>query len=319
MSDPKKHHFIPQFLLAEWAVNDGKLWRFTRPYGRRIAKKLVSPAEIGYERLLYMTVGLPDEYAQQFEAAFLSKVDGRAAKTHKLLLMQDDPINWKQPDRSDWTRFIGSLLFRTPENLAAYKEAINVVLLEEDRKHREAYLRDKPADWPDSFHEAMTSFNPDFAEQAAMQILRGMIDDGERGEKFNAMVWTTGVMTCAAEFLISDALLQHTTPIIAKGGYIAMPISPKRIFVATNADDPETLDMIRTLDSGSLVAQVNKVIVSRASVFVGSTSLDQLAFVEEHFATEDHATIIKGVAKRYREAGGAEGSPPAPVTRHRQL
>ena len=120
MSQPKKHHFIPQFLLAEWAVNDGKLWRFSRPYGDKIAKKRVAPAEIGYEHLLYATPGLPEDYAQQFEAKFLSKVDDRASEAHKLL-MRDEPIHWARPERSDWTRFLGSLFFRTPENLAAYK------------------------------------------------------------------------------------------------------------------------------------------------------------------------------------------------------
>lgn len=74
MSEPTKHHYIPKFLLAEWAVNKGKLWRFTRPYGKKIDQKLVAPAAIGYEDRLYTTSGLPDRYAQQFEKAFLSKV-----------------------------------------------------------------------------------------------------------------------------------------------------------------------------------------------------------------------------------------------------
>jgi hypothetical protein len=45
---PVKHHYIPQFLLAQWAVNDGKLWRFLRPIPGKIVTKLVAPAEIGY-------------------------------------------------------------------------------------------------------------------------------------------------------------------------------------------------------------------------------------------------------------------------------
>ena len=302
MSDPKKHHFIPQFLLAEWAVNDGKLWRFTRPYGRKIAKKEVSPAEIGYERFLYTTPGIPEEYAQQFEAKFLSPVDSRAADAHKVLL-QDEPIVWTQPIRSDWTRFIGSLFFRTPENLAAYKEAIGLVLSRDTPELRAAYLLDKPDDWPDTFHEAMATVAPNWAEVVAMELLRRLIDDGQRGEKINGMVWTTGELNGGLEFLISDALMQHTTPIIAKGSYIVMPISPKRIFVATSTGDDETLEMFKSIGSKDLVQQVNKVVVSRASVFVGATSLDQLAFVEEHFATESHETIIKGVAKRDREEG----------------
>jgi len=302
MSDPKKHHFVPEFLLAEWAVNDGKLWRFNRPYGSKIAKKLVSPAEIGYERFLYTTPGVPEEHAQQFEAKFLSPVDSRAATAHKTLL-REEIIVWTEPVRSDWTRFLGSLLFRTPENLAAYKEAITTLLSRDTPELRAAYLRDKPDGWPDTFHEATAMVAPNFAEVAAMEILRRLIDDGERGEKINGMIWTTGEMNGALEFLISDAPMQHTMPIIAKGGYIVMPISPKRVFVATSPGDNETLEMFRSIEADSLVEQVNKALVSRASIFVGATSLDQLPFVEEYFATENHKTIIKGVAKRYREEG----------------
>lgn len=302
MSDPKKHHFIPQFLLAEWAVNDGKLWRFTRPYGSKIAKKEVSPAEIGYERFLYTTPGIPEEYAQQFESKFLSPVDSRAAGAHQVLL-QDEPVVWTQPIRSDWTRFIGSLFFRTPENLAAYKEAIGMLLSRDTPELRAAYLLDKPDDWPDTIHEAMAAVAPNWVEVVAMELLRRLIDDGERGEKINGMVWTTGEMNGGLEFFISDALMQHTTPIIAKGSYIVMPVSPKRIFVATSPGDDETLEMFKSIDSNDLVQQVNKVVVSRASVFVGATSLDQLAFVEELFATESYETIIKGVAKQYRDEG----------------
>jgi len=302
MSDPKKHHFIPQFLLAEWAVNEGKLWRLTRPFGDKVATKLVSPAEIGYERFLYMTPGIPEEFAQQFEAKFLSPVDSRAADAHKLLL-QPEPIIWTRPLRSDWTRFLGSLFFRTPENLAAYKEAIGTLLNKDTPEQRAAYLRDKPDDWPDSFHEAMAVVAPNFVEVAAMEILRRLIDDGKRGEAINGMVWTAGEMNGQLEFLISDAPMQHTTPIIGDGGYIVMPISRRHLFVATRLGDDETLKMIKAIEPDALVRQVNMAVVSRASVFVGASSLDQLAFVTEHFATESHNTIIKGVAKRYREEG----------------
>ena len=300
MSEPKKHHFIPQFLLSEWAVNDGKLWRFTRPYRKKVAKKLVAPAEIGYEHQLYTTPGLPEDYTQQFEKAFLSKVDDRAARAHKML-MRDEPVKWATPERSDWTRFIGSLFFRTPENLAAYKEAITNLLSQDTPEQRAAYLKDKPADWPDSFHEAMATVAPDWVEQAAMEILRGLIDDGYRGERINEMVWTVGEMKGGLELLLSDALLQHTTPLHVKGAYLAIPISPTRLFIATNKGDQETLSMFETYDSNELVQEMNKAVVARASVCVAATSLDQLSFVEKHFATEQHSTIIKGVAQRYRE------------------
>jgi hypothetical protein len=64
---PAKHHYIPQFLLEEWATNAGKLWRFLRPIPGKLAVKAVSPAEIGYGRHLYATPGLPAETVQQVE------------------------------------------------------------------------------------------------------------------------------------------------------------------------------------------------------------------------------------------------------------
>ena len=300
MSEPKKHHFIPQFLLAEWAVNDGKLWRFSRPYGSKIAKKLVAPAEIGYQSQLYTTPGLPDGYTQQFEKAFLSKVDERAARAHRLL-MRDEPIDWTQPERSDWTRFIGSLFFRAPGNLTAYKDAVASVLKQETPAQQAAYLKDKPEHWPQTLNEAMATMAPHWSEQAAMEILRGLIDDGHRGERINNMVWTVGEMNGGSEFLISDALLHHTTPLHMKGAYLILPISPTRLFVATNEGDDETLNLFRSLDANDLVQQVNRAVVRRAAVCVGATSQDQRAFVEEHFAAEEYDTVIKGVARRYRE------------------
>lgn len=300
MSEPKKHHFIPQFLLAEWAVNDGKLWRFSRPYGSKIAKKLVSPAEIGYEPGLYKTAGLPQDYEQQFEKDFLSRVDDRAARAHKLL-MRDEVFTWTTPSRSDWTRFIGSLFFRTPENLAAYKDAMAVLFSQDTPELRAAYLKDRPEDWPDTLNEAIATIAPDWIEQAAMEILRRLIDEGKRGERINGMVWTVGEMNGGLEFLISDALFQHTTPFYGKGAYIVIPISPRRLFIATHKDDDETLEMFKGIETNTIVRQVNKAIVSRASICVGATNVNQLAFVEEHFATEEYNTVIKGVARRYRD------------------
>jgi hypothetical protein len=110
---PIKHHYTPQFMLAKWAVQDGKLWRFTKPYGDKIATKLVAPAEIGYEKHLYAMPGVAPEAMQQIEEKFMSPLDAQAAETHQLLLA--GKINgMPQKQRSAWSRFIMSQWFRTP-------------------------------------------------------------------------------------------------------------------------------------------------------------------------------------------------------------
>ncbi len=54
---PAKHHYIPRFQLAQWAVNDGNLWRFLQPRPGKIATKLVAPAQIGYILLKNSAIG----------------------------------------------------------------------------------------------------------------------------------------------------------------------------------------------------------------------------------------------------------------------
>lgn len=149
---PVKHHYIPQFLLAQWAVNDGKLLRFLRPIPGKIVTKLVTPAEIGYEKHLYATPGLPAEKAQQIEQHFMSRLDAQAAEALQLLL-QGKAHQMPQKQRSAWSRFIMSQWFRTPDGLRYFKEAMKLVLTARDEALNARYAEVKKEGYPDSDEE----------------------------------------------------------------------------------------------------------------------------------------------------------------------
>lgn len=305
---PAKHHYIPRFLLAQWAVDSGKLWRFLQPVPGKIAAKLVAPAEIGYEKYLYATPGLPTDKAQQVEQLFMSRLDDLAAETHQLIL------NGKlgaltQKQRSAWSRFIMSQWFRTPSGLGYFKEAMSLVLRARDEALDARYQEVRQEGYPDSLEEVIATMGPDFAGQAAMDLLRKMIDDPKNGLRLNNMPCLVIETAESFEFLISDAALQQSTAgIFSAQGFMTLPIAPRKLFVAaTRASVVESIAALRPRD---LIARHNRAVVRRASIFVGATDRSQEAFIKANFGTDEHETLIKGLADRYRAdaAGRADAT-----------
>jgi hypothetical protein len=302
-----KHHYTPQFQLAEWAVNDGKLWRFLRPIPGKVVTKLVAPAEIGYQQHLYATPGLPAEKAQQVEQHFMSRLDAQAAEAHQLLL-QDNAQQMPQKQRSAWSRFIMSQWFRTPDGLRYFKEAMNLVLTARDEALNARYAEVKRDGYPDSLEDVIAMLGPEFAGQAAMGLFRKMTDDPKNGLRLNNMQWSVIDTIDEPEFLISDAALQQSKAgIFSPQGYITMPVAPRKLFVAVN--QLSVAKAIDELPRGDLVARNNGAVVRRASLFVGATDLSQEAFIKTNFGEEQHSTLIKGLRDRYRADAGVQAGP----------
>lgn len=308
---PRKHHYIPQFLLGEWAVNAGKLWRFTQPIPGKISAKAVSPAEIGYEEFLYETPGLPPEKAQQVEQYFMSPLDSLAAAAHQLLLAGKIE-GMPQKDRSAWSRFIMSLWFRTPDGLAYYKEAMGHVLKARDEPLEAQYQKRRKEGYPESLQAAIEQLGRGFVENAAMTILRRLSDDPKHGLTMNNLSWFVIETVEGPEFLISDAaLMTSDAGIFSERGYMTLPIAPRKLFVAVKAE--AVGDQIRAIPCGDLIAIHNSAVVRYASRFVGATDRSQEAVIRETFGTEERPSMIRSLAEGYRQAaagGGQDGAMP---------
>lgn len=300
---PAKHHYIPRFLLAQWAVDDGKLWRFVQPIPGKIAAKHVAPAEIGYEKHLYATPGLPPDKAQQVEQHFMSRLDDLAADSHQVILAGKlGALTQKQ--RSAWSRFIMSQWFRTPAGLGYFKEAMGLVLKARDDALDARYQEVRQDGYPDSLEDV----RPDIAGQAAMDLFRKMTDDAKNGLRLNNMPCMVIETSESHEFLISDAALQQSKAgIFSPDGYMTLPIAPRKLFVA--AARANVVRSIAALSPRDLIARHNRAVVRRASIFVGATDRSQEAFISANFGVDDHETMIKGLAERYR--ADAESRPGA--------
>lgn len=297
---PAKHHYIPRFQLAQWAIDNGKLWRFLQPRPAKIVTKLVAPAEIGYEKDLYITAGLPPDRAQQVEQHFMSRLDDQAAEAHQLIL-SGKLRNLTQKQRSAWSRFIMSQWFRTPQGLRYFKEAMSHILAAPDALIHARYKEIRKAGYPDSFEELVAMMNPHFADQASMGLLRKMIDDPKNGLRLNQMPCLVIETKESHEFLISDASLQQgSAGIFSDQGFLTLPISPRKLFVAASRAD--IVRSIQSLPRRELIARHNRAVVRRASIFVGATDLSQKGFISANFGVEEHQTLIRRLADKYRDA-----------------
>jgi hypothetical protein len=301
---PAKHHYIPRFQLAQWAVDNGKLWRFLQPRPGKIVTKLVAPAEIGYKKNLYITAGLPPERAQQVEQHFMSRLDDQAAEAHQHILA-GKLRNLTQKQRSAWSRFIMSQWFRTPPGLRYFKEAMGHILASPNESIHSRYQETRQEGYPDSFEELVAMMNPDFADQTSMDLLRKMIDDPKNGLRLNNMPCLVIETTESHEFLISDAALQQgSAGIFSDQGYLTLPIAPRKLFVAATKAD--VVRSIQSLPRRDLIARHNRAVVRYASIFVGATDLSQDAFISANFGAEEHQTLIKGLADKYRRTAAEE-------------
>ena len=113
MSTPRDHHFIPAFLLKQWAGQNGKLIEYTIKHGKVIAKP-VGPHSTGYEFDLYAFNELASDVRQYIEQEFFNYADNAASiALERHLTGSREP--WSAELLSAWSRFLIGIYLRHPD------------------------------------------------------------------------------------------------------------------------------------------------------------------------------------------------------------
>ena len=121
MNEPRKHHYIPQFYLKNWAGLDGRVICYRRLSKRKVASDPVTPKSTGYEKDLYTLEDLPRNLRQAIEKEVTADVDGRAAAALRKMVAAKSVNSLTQEDRQAWAQFVVSLPIRNPEAVADIK------------------------------------------------------------------------------------------------------------------------------------------------------------------------------------------------------
>jgi hypothetical protein len=297
VSEPRKHHYIPVCYLKQWAnTQDCRLCEHKLVPGHGVKWRRTSPAGTGYQIDLYRVNGVPDDVAQDFEKQFMHLVDTDAAHAlNQIVAEQTD--NWLEPLRSGWTRFIISLLFRNPEAVAVIKGHI-VEMWDEGVKALEAdySARRRPGD-PETFEEFHAKANPHAAQIGAANFLAEVIDNDRVGPTIFGMNWSSiDLSKSSIQLLTSDRPLDMPIGLADPKAYIALPVSPRVLFIA--AHNRAIAETIRLKNQTSVVRDHNLGVITRARRFVWGTTNSQLTFVRKHFGTAPDREILTEQQRR---------------------
>jgi hypothetical protein len=276
---PRRHHYIPVFYLKQWTGADGRLCEFSRPYDL-VKPRMTRPRRTAYEYDLYKIQGTEHEFSQATELRFLKRVDQLAADALQILLHGSGHIT--EPLKSGWSRFIMSLLQRTPERIEWIGENVdlhyNQRLADIEVKYTE--LR-KPSD-PPTFADYMSSVDPVAREKAKAILLQKICDLPIVGQRINNMSWHVIEMNMVPYPLFtSDRPVVMTNGIAYPTSYIVIPLTPRHMFLAVNNVEMEAQLRI-ALDRGDLYEHINNMVVSQAHKYVYATDDTLLPFVEAH-------------------------------------
>jgi hypothetical protein len=123
MSEPKIHHWLPRFLLRNWAdVSTGKVMCFHRPHGR-VVFSWQGTRRIGATEGLYTASSPGHEDPNFVEKSFMTKaIDTPAARLHQRMLAGEvDSFGFEE--REQWVYFMLLLLQRHPNAIQPRQEA----------------------------------------------------------------------------------------------------------------------------------------------------------------------------------------------------
>lgn len=282
-----RHHFIPEFLLKRWAEPTGELLRYWRTE-RGVCSKRRSPKAVCFEWGLYKTEGFPPEYAHQMETLFMGPLDSGAALAHAHLVERgEDGLSARQ--RSDWGRFIISLWFRTPLDLAHLGSAVSA-------------LADAAASKAILGIEVPAELTPTMVKQLQMEALREAINDLDKIKILINMDWAVLDVSNSRELWRSDwplGLPTHAPWLGAADSFITVPIAPSKLFVAAGSN--WRLKQFQALSHRKLILGQNMSTVPRAINFVGATNDNAKDFITRHFGTAERPSIMRPIADKYRQ------------------
>lgn len=275
----QKHHYIPEFYLKQWADQSGRLVEYCRRHFNRVLPRLTHPGGTGYVRGLYSIKGAPPHVKDVFEDKFMMVADGIAAEALRMMIEHNFVPVGKQ--KRGWTRFVMSLLYRTPEGVARSYAMVQKYFegepLEELRKNYQEWK--KPHD-PDSPEEYMRMHGGRIVARTTIQHLMEIIESERVSEKIMEMQWHLGRLENLKHSLLTgDRPLIMTNGLASPESHIVMPLSPRHVWIATNRDE-ETSKIKAMSRTGELALRMNDRIVRQARKFVFGTHHSQLRFIE---------------------------------------
>lgn len=301
-----KHHTSPAFYLSPWGSPLVCQMRLVRG---KIVHKDRHPDATGFHVDLYKTEGVPKEHAHDLETGFMSPLDNDAAIARGMLISGGQP---RERYRRAWATFVCSLLFRHKESVELLKTHISDLWAEATRALEPMWAERREPNDPPTFTEATRRAIGNRAGIDAANMLAGVISNERAVPDIMDMIWTViDVAEASRNLLTSDRAIVMPFGLANPKAYIALPISPTKIFVAAYND---RFRQLSNASKSSIVRTMNRDVVRQAREFVWGTDASQIHFVEKNIARYPDRVILTDEQKQEALRSARGETQPAPTT-----
>ncbi|CAA2108991.1 hypothetical protein MBUL_04484 (plasmid) [Methylobacterium bullatum] len=289
---PPRHHYIPVFYLKQWMAGDGRICEYQREHAGVVKPKRTHPSGTGYVRGLYDLVGIEDANIRDaFEREFLKPVDTGAAEQ-----LQDINTGRKAMNnpykRSAWTRFLLSLLFRMPEDIALFKSRYVEAWMRVTPDRVKYYNRIHRPGAPKRLEDALSRMNTHDIEHRAMNALIPLITNPRIGEHLINMRWgSLRLPNIGPTLLTSDRPVVISNGLKNEDSHVILPIGPKTIFYAVNSQSVLNFLMIRP--PAEIAEALNTAVTHQAVKYVYGQWDNQLPFVQQHMGAKRLPSLLE--------------------------
>ncbi|MNV15317.1 hypothetical protein D3C71_1060370 [compost metagenome] len=269
MSNPKRHHYLPQSYLEAWARDDGEITQYSRPW-KDLLTKPCTPYATGFEDHLYSLHGEPDPKArEQVEVDWMQRIDNDAALILKQMIASPNaPLTQRQSDA--WIAFLTSMIFRTPARLRWMHEEMRSYDYAFTEDERQAYEQLRPTGAPARPEQYFIESDREELSVARMQLMLRMIQSRIIGEGLAKMIWAVHrLQQTRYGFLTGDDPIITSNGLRADDAFVILPLSPEHLFIAAGSQralwsyTSQTDRAIERAINDAIVVQANTLVIGR--------------------------------------------------------
>lgn len=275
-----RHHYVPQFLLRPWehSTQDRTIEVFRLDLDR-LSSSRHTPKYTGFQNDLYALtmeeVAGMDQHA--VEKLFLKQVDNFAAIIRDKL-DNEGFQNLSLDERKDWVIFLMSLRLRQPDIIQMLRQGAEEQLRENMARQPYEYEELAGVNDPSTLEEWTERQYPGLIENFGLSIFPELVNNQDIGNQIlNMRWWLWDFSDIEHDLLIADHPCIFTTGINDPNLVVALPITPKKVFMATQSE--AIARHLRAQRSRVLVTRINESSISQARIRIYARNTSPRRFI----------------------------------------
>ncbi len=259
MSQPRKHHYLPEWYLSRWKRpwnGDEVIWEFGRVGPQKeLHARYRHPSATGYAFDLYTIPNSAAEEAAEIETKLLQVIDDRGAKA---VTMAELGKAAGPKDKAGLVQFMLSMLHRSPDRIEYLEQRLKQV------------LDDNPLfDGEDS----------DVFRTGALNTFIDLVQSPLMiGRMMQMRTFVINLSDAAHDLLTSDSPLMMSNGMAHKDAFVILPTGPRTLIML--AEDKALADHVAGHGGKVISKAMNDAVVIQAKKLVFGPNKKQMKFID---------------------------------------